>query len=159
VCTECRGFAWKGIEPDGVSRCFGHSRDPLNIEKRKANAAKGKAAGEMQRGIAKDQLGAVMAGVIPIEKARAEKAADDAKSERRIAPIPLDSKENVLAFLGRVAGELMQEQPNGWASAAASLANAALKAMGVEEQGGVEEEVGAFEFRVVSKPPARVADA
>jgi hypothetical protein len=151
VCTECRGFAWKGIEPDGVSRCFGHSRDPLNIEKRKANAAKGKAAGEMQRGIAKDQLGAVMAGVIPIEKARAEKAADDAKSERRIAPIPLDSKENVLAFLGRVAGELMQEQPNGWASAAASLANAALKAMGVEEQTAGEDEVIGWSVEVVDR--------
>lgn len=130
----------KVADPDGVRRCFNCSTSPATIARREANKLHGRAAGEKQRGVKRDQRGAVMAGVIPIERARAEKSESDAKAARTVDPIPLDSKEAVFSFLARVSADLMDEKPNGWASAAASLAGVALKAMGVEVDLAGEEE-------------------
>lgn len=122
-----------------MRRCHGHSRDPLNVAKRQAEAAEGRAAGARQRGVASNERSAVLAGIVPIEKAREDqsKAKDRKKTAARIN---LDSRDSILAFLGDTAGELMEEKPTGWAAAAAALARTALAALGLDDGGDDDPE-------------------
>lgn len=149
VCTKA--FALKKPDPDGGRRCFAHSTDPVIAVKREALAAVGAAQGAKQKGIPPEMRKPVLAGVVDIDDARAQARAEKERASKAVDAIPLDSKDNVLRFLSRAAGELMDEKPNGWASAAAALARTALSAMGLEEKSEEAEqgEVGAFEFRVV----------
>lgn len=160
-CTLCNAAALKKPEPDGVPRCFGHSIDPLNQARLKANAERGRAEGEKQRGVSPEQRGAVLAGVVPIDQARAAAIASKAKQQAKqttdeAAPIELDSRERVLGFLARAAGRLLAsgEGDAKEAQAAAALARAALAAMGVEEQGEGEGEVAGFDVIEVGKKSA-----
>lgn len=157
-CESC-GKAWalKKPDPDGGRRCFAHSTDPVRIAERKGLAEMGRASGAMQQGVPPDQRGAVLAGVVPIEQARASKLRD---SERRrqakreieeIKAVELGSKADVLKFLGHEAGALQAGAEYGRASAAASLAKAALAALGVEEETPAESEVVGFTVEVVDR--------
>lgn len=84
-----------------------------------------------------------------------------AKAAALSDPIPLGTPEEVRAFLGRVAGELMDEKPSGWASAAASIAGAALKSMGVEsiedEEGEESDSPRSFAYQTTEGVPVTVA--
>lgn len=137
-CAECKAWALRADDPDGVRRCFGHSTDPLNVEKRKALAEKGRAAGERQRGVDMDKRGAVLAGVVPIEQARAERATQKANEE--VEAIELGSKADVIAFLGKEAAVLSKGGEASRASAASAIARVALAALGIEDKGGDEDE-------------------
>ncbi len=81
-----------------------------------------------------------MAGVVDISIVRAKQSEAKAEKEKPpVIPIPVGTPAEVLAFLGRALGELMDEKPNGWASAAASLAGTALKAQGVDDDEDEED--------------------
>jgi len=138
VCTKA--YALKIPDPDGGRRCFMHSTDPVNAAKRGGLAAVGAAQGAKQKGIPPAMRKPVAAGVVDINEVRAQFSEKKAKAARETEAIPLDSKENVLKFLARSAGELMDERPTGWATAAAALARTALAAMGLEEQERDEDE-------------------
>ncbi len=147
-CTVCNGaWALKIPDPDGGRRCIAHSTSDTSIARRAAAAATGKAAGERQRGVSADRRADAVAGVFNLETERNKHA--EAKVAARMAKkehvaIPLDSKVAVLAFLGRVAGELMDGGEAGVATAASALARAALTAMGVEDKVNPEDEVTGF---------------
>lgn len=105
------------------------------------------------QGVAPEKRLAVLTGALSVDDARAERLAGKEREEAE--PIPLGTKAEVLAFLGRVAGQLMVEMPTGWASSAAAIAGQALKAQGVDEKSETPtEEVGAFEYRVVGRSVA-----
>jgi hypothetical protein len=129
-CAECKAWARKVDDPDGVRRCFGHSIDPVCVAKREAAGAKGAAAAERQRGLTIEQRRAVEAGVVPIEQARAETM--EAKQRAEAEPVPLKCKDDVLSFLGSEAGVLRAGGEASRASAAAGLARAALAALGAD---------------------------
>lgn len=160
-CADCRAWALKRPDPDGVRRCFGHSKDPTVSAQRDAVAQKGAATAAKLSGIPRDKRGEVMAGVVPIDQARAAAIASKAKAQAKqttdeAAPIDLDSRERVLGFLARAAGRLLAsgEGDAKEAQAAAALARAALAAMGVEEQAEGDGEVAGFDVIEVGKKSA-----
>lgn len=132
-CTLCNAPALKSPEPDGVLRCFGHSIDPLNAAKREVNGQRGKAIGERHRGLTPDQRGAVDAGVISLEAARAKAAEERTKKKGDPDPIPLRTKKDQLAFIERCAGRFVEDGDAQFASGANALVKAALAIMGVED--------------------------
>lgn len=159
-CEVC-GKAWslKAPDPDGGRRCWGHSTHPAIVARRDANASHGKLAGELQRGVQNGDRAGVLAGKVPVDEARARAAKEKAKRERKVDPIPMDTPADVTAFVGRALGELMDEQPTGWASAAAALANVALKAMGVEAEPPDDDEVVGWSTRRVDRNTPVTLDA
>jgi hypothetical protein len=136
-CVLCNAPPLKQPDPDGGRRCVGHSLDPVQVAKRQARAEAGRASGAQQRGVARDKRKAVLVGAIPIERARAEHAAQ--QKIKAAEPVSLKTKEDVLAFLGKHAGKLGEcEDSPATASAAAAIARAALAAMGLDEQEAAE---------------------
>jgi hypothetical protein len=135
----------------------GHSLDPVQVAKRQARAEAGRASGAQQRGVARDKRKAVLVGAIPIERARAEHAAQ--QKIKAAEPVSLKTKEDVLAFLGKHAGKLNEcEDTPATASAAAAIARAALAALGLEEQQGDEGEAPrAFNYRTTEGRPLSLA--
>lgn len=159
VCTKA--YALKKPDPDGGRRCFAHSNDPVIQAKREGLGAVGAAHGAKQKSVPTEMRKQVLAGVVDIESARAQFSEKKAKAARETEAIPLDSKENVLAFLARSAGELMDERPTGWATAAAALARTALAAMGVQEETPATDEVVGWRIARVDRntPVKAKADA
>lgn len=158
TCAQCKGWALKTLDPDGVGRCFGHSTHPLNVAKREALAATGRAAGERQRGVKQADRGAVQAGVVPIEEARAK--AREAKARDEADPIPLDSRQAVLDFLGAAAGKLaVGALEAAEANASASLARVALAALGADlpdDNEDADEAPRGFTYQTTEGDPVRV---
>ena len=133
-----KAYALKVADPDGARRCFTHSIDPVNAAKREANGAKGKAAGERQRGVPPEKRGAVLAGIVNIDQARAEHATTKERDE--LKPIELGSKSDVLSFLGKEAAVLSKGGEASRASAASAIARVALAALGIEDKGDDDDE-------------------
>lgn len=136
-CAQCKGWALKKPDPDGVTRCYGHSTDPENIAKRQANAAEGKAVGERIRGVPYDKRAEAAAGVIPLDRARADHIADKARKAKAEEPeaeaVDLDSKARILGALGKAMGRLNKGQLDAQeANAVAALARAALAVLGAD---------------------------
>ena len=101
-------------------------------------------------GVPLDQRKAVQAGVVSLDEARAEKL--KAKARKEVEAIPLDSKANVLAFLGRCAGELVDGSfEANQASAAAALARTALAALDISEETPPDAEVVGFTVEIVDR--------
>jgi hypothetical protein len=130
----------------------------VNVAKRTANAAIGKASGERQRGLTPEQRGAVEAGVIPIERARAQAA--EAKKKREEGdpdPIPLKSKADQQAFMERVAAQLMRDGDAQVATGASAIVKTVLAIQGVEEHDADDDGVKARTFKYATTEGRTVA--
>ncbi len=149
-CTVCVGMgvtgAWalKIPDSDGVRRCVGHSIEPAHVATRIANGEAGKEHGRIaadkHRGISQDLRKAVAAGIVDPMVARQLATKQVQRWEKQRAepdvsgaePIPLDTREKVLAFLAKVAGRLVAGKDGREAQAAAALGRTALVALGAE---------------------------
>ena len=154
-CCVCEiAYARKVVELDGLRRCFAHSTDPDQIAKRKEQGKHGVKGGVINgdnvRGIPHVLREVVRQGLVTKEAAKrlvndrdlAAEAMREKYSERATAveqvrldlslPVPLDDQAKVLAYLARVAGKLEAGADSRYASAASTIARAALAALGIE---------------------------
>lgn len=140
-CVACtKVWAQKHTDPDGLRRCFNCSMDPVTVARRATNGRTGAATAAKLQGVPLEARKSVIAGTVDLGDVREKMRSEKAKGERELSPIPLATRDDVLKFLARATAELMDEKPNGWASAAASLVKAALSAQGVDEMGDGDEE-------------------
>jgi hypothetical protein len=162
-CADCPSWALTdGVEPDGMRRCLGHSKRPECIARREACGAHGRAAGERQKGVARELKQAAARKVIDISEARKEKVR---KPDPEAKPIPLGTKAQAQAFLEKAAGQLIAGGDPQTANAAANVVRSALAIIAADEPPAPEQEVIGFNVRrvdrhtkVEQKPPSQVVN-
>jgi hypothetical protein len=133
-CVQCRAWALKRVDPDGVRRCHGHSIDPENIAKREREAQAGRLAGEHLKGIpyAKRALAAALG-----DAARPLLAPAPIVD---LKPVALRTKQDVIAWAERLAARHEAGEDAKRTSAAASLLNVAWRMVGGDEGTGDKAE-------------------
>ena len=159
LCEDCgKAYAVKAHDPDGKRRCITHSMSDLSKAKRAIAAAKGKAAGERQRGVSAEQRAEAANDHAPLRLIRSKhdqaKASKEKQDKAPIAPIPLDTKAKRHAFIAQIAGGQLSHLG---AQDAAALVRAALANDSLEEAVPPEQEVIGFRVeRVDRSSKARV---
>lgn len=96
--TPCPRPSVAGVDPDGLRRCYAHSKSPEYVAKREVQALTGRLAGQQQRGVPRADRGAVAAGLIPRpapipigkRSQRRDKRGDEEEAPEAEWPVDLD---------------------------------------------------------------------